>query len=416
MFDLKHLLTRGRAGGGSDYEVHASSATLMVRRKRDTMRAGAILQLVGSAFLSRERYALNWRIAFEDARRVDRCELLVYVGQAAAPWIVYDLRRYPLYSVSFRMDRAAYVHFELRFRGAAAMVLHTLNVMQAREKALGADPLVCEWNLPLVAQAIEVQHRLVDRLRHLYSMFEWRDICRDWRILRGHWATAFGVGSSFGRLPAPTRGEADPGPGPAAEVLLLSEGTGEGVGEESVGVEEEADAQLDGLNEQARRLRCRLQFPTVIGTSRESIIGTFERVRVQPLHQEGSESVEGGVTVSDVVLRLSGQVIRPTYIHPQYYIWCFPDKECKLALRREWEEPVSGERRCGAVSLPRYPVRFELVGTRPVPPRATYWIGYQLFENLPAFNLWSLHPSSSEPLNRDDLLAIFSAIHRALPF
>ena len=60
-------------------------------------------ELVASAFLKADRYQLCWRVSTGQANAVQRCELLVYLKDYTTPTLMYDLKRFPEYSVAFHL-------------------------------------------------------------------------------------------------------------------------------------------------------------------------------------------------------------------------------------------------------------------------------------------------------------------------
>lgn len=133
-------------------------------------------------------------------------------------------------------------------------------------------------------------------------------------------------------------------------------------------------------NYQGHMLQCKLQAPQLLITSRISIIGYLQ------CDSHGQWT-----------LNIQGTTILPTFVHPQYFVWCFPDKQLKCALRRD--TPV----------LPSK-IDFTLRGNDTPQTPIWFWLGYNFLGNLPFYNIWSVDIRQLEFINREDILALFEQV------
>lgn len=341
MYDLRTSL---RATTYTYSVQHTSQCTLIRPREIHVNRDPPPQELHAQALLRSDRYAISWRCSCDRAQHAKRTELLVFLGNLTVPAMMYDLRQYPEYSVAFHMPQSAYVHVLLRVQGKTTFMLHTLHVKLARDQVVGHDPLMYEWDMERVAAALQQQRLLARSLHQMYMLFEWETTKDEMRTLLTKWKEVFG-------------GDAGAAPDSGTH------------GEKGV---------LD--HHQNTMMNCRVQAPNLLATSRESLIGSFHC----DAHGEWA-------------LQLKGSRLQPTYVHAQYFIWCFPDKQIKLALRRDI--PVLPDR-----------IDFTLKGNdRPETP-IWFWLGYNFIGNLPFYNLWSVVVHQLEFVNREDLLALFAQI------
>ena len=149
---------------------------------------------------------------------------------------------------------------------------------------------------------------------------------------------------------------------------------GEAAGEPAHSAVERAEQYQGAL------VQCRLHAPELLLTSRDSQIGSL------CCDEHGAWT-----------LRMCGVTHRPTFAHPQYFIWCFPEKQFKLSLRRDTPQTPHGI---------DFTVRGDSCATTPV----WYWLGYNFVSNLPFYNVWSALPCRLEFVNREDLLALFDIV------
>ena len=132
--------------------------------------------------------------------------------------------------------------------------------------------------------------------------------------------------------------------------------------------------------EQGELVRCQWSCPTVIATSKHSLIAEF-------VYED-----------STWLLVIGPNRIEPTFVHLQYLVWCFPDRGIKVALQRD-VRPSANE--------VRVKLAIEGHAQRATPPH--FWMGYNMTLNVPFHNLWSV-PSEIEFVNANDLLVLFKQI------
>lgn len=305
-------------------------------------------QLIAETFLRSDRYSISWRCGCADANQAQRCELLVYIGNRHTPALMYDLKQYPEYTVGFRLEQSASVFAVIRVQGKTTFMIHSLHIMVARDLLVGRDALMYEWDMELVAAALGQQHTLERSLNQMYMLFEWETMKDGLRKLADKWKTVFGdvLGGAAGAAGA-------------------------------AGGPTDRDTPEHYQN---TILNCRVQSPNMLATSRDSLIG----------HCSCNEH-------GDWSLHLKGHALRPTYVHAQYFIWCFPDKHVKFSLRRD--TPLLPNR-----------IDFTLKGNRSTDTPIWYWLGYNLMHNLPFYNVWSMPIDRLEFVNREDLLALFGVV------
>lgn len=290
-------------------------------------------ELVASAYLKADRYQLCWRVSCGQANTVQRCELLVFIKDYNTPTLMYDLKHFPEYSVAFHLKESKYVYVALRVQSKGVVTLHSMHFMLARDTLVGHDPLMYTWDMEAVAVALRHQRLLKTSLHQMYMLFEWSKCKEEFVQLVEKWKAVF---ANTNNTVAPYY--------------------------------------------QNTILECRVQAPNLLATSRHSIIGAFEC----------DDHGEWG-------LRLKDSRLSPTYVHPQYYIWCFPDRQIKLALRRD---------------TPTVPSQFNftLQGNDRKQTPIWYWLGYNFMANTPFYNLWSVVAEKLEFVNREDLMALFDQI------
>jgi hypothetical protein len=330
MLDLRPLL---RAQNYVYRVQHSDACTQVMPKDVYVNREVPPQELVASAFLKADRYQLCWRVSTGQANVVQRCELLVYLKDYTTPTLMYDLKRFPEYSVAFHLKESKYVYVAFRVQARGVVTLHSMHFMLARDTLIGHDPLMYTWDMEAVAAALRQQRLLRASLQQMYMLFEWPECQRECATLLEKWQAVF---ANTNHTVAPYY--------------------------------------------QNTILDCRVQAPNLLATSRESLIGSFEC----------DDHGEWG-------LRLKGTLLGPTYVHAQYYIWCFPDRQIKLALRRD---------------TPTVPNEFGFTlqgNDRPQTP-IWYWLGYNFLANLPFYNLWSVVTEKLEFVNREDLLALFEQI------
>lgn len=344
MFDLRQKF---RAAQYAYSVSHTDVCTFIAPLQRYVNRDVPPQELVAQAFLKADRYTISWRVGCADANASQRCEMLVYLDNTNTPSMMYDLRQYPEYSVAFHLKQSRYVYVALRVQGKTTFMVHTMHVMLARDQLVGYDPLMYEWDMEKVALALQQQRHIARTLTQMYMLFEWDTTHTELEQLFTLWKDVF-------TTPQPdhqqaTGGTHDPSP-PVVE------------------------------HYQNTVMECRVQAPNLLATSRDSLIGSF--------HCDSH---------GDWSLKLQGSTLLPTYVHAQYFIWCFPDKQIKFALRRD--TPVLPDR-----------IDFTLQGNdRPQTP-IWFWLGYNFVGNLPFYNLWSVVIHKLEFVNREDLLALFEQV------
>ena len=138
---------------------------------------------------------------------------------------------------------------------------------------------------------------------------------------------------------------------------------------------------FDAVDEQkylCTTLSCRFQSPVLLATSRDALIGEFHF------------STEGP---TECALRIGQQHLEPTCTHAQYWIWCFPDKEIKISLRRDCAMQPSV-------------VRFALAANKQPTTPAWFWLGYNMVLNNPFYNFFCIEPQMLEFVNAMDLVNI----------
>ena len=338
MIDLRSKL---RAQTYTYRVQHNAQCTLVAPQDTYVNREPPPQQLMAETFLRPDRYSIGWRVGCADSNMSQRCELLVFIGSLHAPAMMYDLKQYPEYTVAFRLEQSTTVYVAVRVQGKTTFMIHSLNVMVARDLLVGHDSLMYEWDMEHVATALDQQRLLERSLTQMYMLFEWETMKTGLHTLMDKWKGVFAD-----LLDTPTRG---------------------------------AHANTPELY-QNTVLQCRVQSPNLLAASRDSLIGYFT------CNEQG-----------DWALNLKGHALHPTYIHAQYFIWCFPDKHIKFALRRD--TPLLPNR-----------IDFTLKGNHSNETPVWYWLGYNLMHNLPFYNLWSLPIDRLEFVNREDLLALCGVV------
>lgn len=329
MHDLRTTL-RPTTTSGPYCLKHTPSCTSIVPATVYVNRFPASAEFATQVYLGADRYSISWRCGADHPGSVQRCDLFVFLGALDKPAMTYDLRARPEFSVAFHLPRSGPVCALLRVQCKTTFRVHALHVMLARDHVVGFDPLMYEWDMGLVSRALTQQQALRTLLGQFSAMFEWDRVRRGLDTLFESWQDVF------------------------------RESCGEGTGEPS------ANAITQAAHYQHTLVQCRLNAPELLVTSKQSLIGS--------LHCD-----ERGAWT----LRISGVAYCPTYTHPQYFIWCFPEKQFKLSLRRDVPQTPH--------AIP-FTVRGDSCAGTPV----WYWLGYNFLCNLPFYNLWSAVPCRLE--------------------
>jgi hypothetical protein len=329
MIDLR---TKLRADHYMYRVTQHDSCTMIQPREQYVNREVPVQELVASTFLRTDRYSVSWRMSCSNKNQLQRCEILVFLDDLTKPSLMYDVRFYPEYSVTFQLKRSQYVYVVLRVQGKTPVTLHSLHFMLARDVLVGHDPLMYEWDMQKVALALKQQRLIRGSLTQMHIFFEWDTVLKEVQALGALWRDVF----------------AD-------------------------------DAPVDGRHPNSV-LQCALQPPQLLATSQQSLVGAFE---CDP-HGEWT-------------LNLQGTKVAHTYVHAQYFIWCFPDKQVKLSLRRD--TPAVPNR-----------IEFALEGNDQRKTPIWHWLGYNFIGNSPFYNIWSIIANKLEFINREDLLSMFELI------
>lgn len=315
------------------HTAHYASSTTIQPRETFVNRNPPAQEWAAPVHLRADRYSISWRVSCEQPNQLLRCDVLVFLDNPYTPSLMYDIRNYPEFSVAFHLKQSKYVYVVLRVQGKTTVTVHSLHVMLARDVVVGHDPLMYEWDMVMVASALKQQRLVRTSLTSLHTLFDWPAVQRElnkWLVL---WMDVFAAD----RVPVTDNG-------------------------------------VNGM------LRCRWKSPTVLMTSRDSLIGAFECD-----------------THGQWRLRLKGSSVGPTYVHPQYYIWCFPDKQIKISLRKD--VPVVPSK-----------VDFTLQGNDSPHTPIWYWLGYNFIGNSPFYNVWSVPVNKLEFVNREDVLSLFEEV------
>ena len=323
-----------RAPNNYTYRVQSNSTCTQIMPKTVYVnREVPPQELVAVTFLKADRYQLSWRVSSSQKDHIGRCELLVFLKNYTVPTLMYDLRKFSEYSVAFHLKESKQVYIALRVQTRGIITINSLHFMLARDTLVGHDPLMYSWDMAAVATALHEQRLLKASMHQMHMLFEWKECQKIMEKLLNKWKAVF-------------------------------------------------ECTNDSVQPfyQNKILECRIQAPNLLATSRESIIGAFE------CDEKGEWS-----------LKLQGTSIGPSYIHAQYYIWCFPDRQLKLALRRD--TPTTPNK-----------VEFTLQGNDQAKTPIWYWLGYNFMTNLPFYNLWSVNVDKLEFVNREDLMALFEQI------
>ena len=191
-----------------------------------------------------------------------------------------------------------------------------------------------EWDMERVSTAIKKQRELAGALRSMTSFFNWEPLKSGLREVQALWSKVFTL----------------------------------------------TPAKPHFQNE---LLDCMLQSPVLIATSKYGLMGTlaYDPDTAQPWR-----------------LILGEKHLEPTAVLPQYLVWCFPDREIKISLRRDAPTPARQ-------------VRFTVKGHSMLASSMPwYWIGYNMLNDVPFYNLWSMEPDELEFINWQDVLAVFDQI------
>lgn len=330
MIDLR---TKLQSAQSFYHTAHHASCTTIQPRETFVNREPPAQEWAAPVHLRADRYTISWRFGCTQRDQLQRCDLLVFLDTPHTPSLMYDVRNYPEFTVAFHLKQSKYVYVVLRIQGKAMVSVHSLHVMLARDVVVGHDPLMYEWDMVKVASALKQQRLVRTSLTALHTLFDWPAVQKEldtWQML---WKEMF----AGDRIPV-------------------------------------ADNHKNAL------LRCRWKAPTVLMTSRESLIGAFEC----DAHGQW-------------LLKLHGNRVAPTYVHAQYYIWCFPDKQIKIALRKD---------------VPTVPntVDFTLQGNDSPHTPIWYWLGYNFIGNSPFYNMWSIMVHKLEFINREDVLSMFEEV------
>jgi len=315
------------------YKVsHHANSTLVHPKENYVNRDPPVQELVASTFLRADRYSINWRLACSNVTQLSRCDILIFLDNFTTPSLMYDVRNYNEYSVAFHLKKSQHVYIVLRIQGKSTICIHSLHFMLARDVIVGHDPLMYEWDMCKVADALKQQRFIRQKLWQMHTLFEWSSVLKETTELWDRWKLVF-----------------------------------------------ENDCKVIE-HYQNTSFKCSLQAPSLLATSRDSLIGHF------------ACDPHGNWT-----LNLKGTAVLPTYTHPQYFIWCFPDKQIKFALRRD--TPV----------LPNK-IDFTLQGNDMRHTPIWYWLGYNFIGNSPFYNFWSVVINKLEFINREDMLSLFEQI------
>ena len=313
--------------------AHFDNCTILRPRESFVNRDPPIQELVATTFLRADRYSISWRVGCSHMNHLLRCEILIFLDNPTVPSLMYDVRSYSEYSVAFHLKQSKYVYILLRVQGKAEVTIHSMHFMLARDVVMGHDPLMYEWDMMKVSSALKQQRIIRRAMLQLSTLFDWDNMQKEMDTWLKLWKDVF---------------------------------------------QEDHQKVVDYY--QNTVLKCSLQSPNLLATSRESLIGCFE---CDPHGQWN--------------LKLRGSRIAPTFVHAQYFIWCFPDKQIKLALRKD-------------VPIVPSTIDFTLQGNDHSQTPIWYWLGYNFIGNSPFYNVWSVHVPSLEFVNREDILSLFEDV------
>jgi hypothetical protein len=336
MIDLKDALRSTQ----QHYRFHKDDTAIRLfpqPHNQFSTRPPPLQELSATTFLKADKYHLSWRISTgADSYGMPSGEIALYIGSYTTPALVYDICTYPEYSIAFEIKDSRNIYVVLNTRSRGVMSIHTLTVHLARDTILDADPLMFKWDMELVSRALKKQRLFEAKLKTLVSMFTWEENRRELHTVKRCWKKVFA--------------------GDAANIPEHFQNT---------------------------MLDCHFQSPVLLATSRRGITGTL-------LHDRSY--------THSWSLQLGAQHLEPTTVHSQYLIWCFPDREIKIALRRD--APTEMEK-----------VRFTLKGNDGIAPTMPwYWIGYNMLLDDPFYNLWSIPLNNLEFINWKDILGVFDQI------
>lgn len=299
-------------------------------------RAPPVQEISAVTFLKADKYQLSWRISSGADRGESGivAELQVYIDSYTKPSLVYDVCSFPDYTVAFEIKNSRNVYTVLRTRSHSVISVHTLHVLLARDTLLGKDPLMYEWDMERVAAALRKQREVASALRSMTSFFHWEPLKAGIADVLTRWSKVFPL-------------------------------------------------QAFKPHYQNELLDCMLQAPVLLATSKSGLAGVLEH--------------DASVAQSWKLV-MGGKRLEPTAVLPQHLVWCFPDREIKIALRRD-------------APAPSRHVRFTVKGSSMVARTMPwYWVGYNMLNDVPFYSLWSIEPSELEFINWQDVLAVFDQI------
>jgi hypothetical protein len=335
MIDLKDALRATEY----NYRFHRDDTALRIYPLPQNQRPSQpppVQELSATTFLKADKYQLSWRVS-SGADRGDglvAAELQVFIGNYTRPALVYDVCAFPDYTVAFEIKDSRNVYVLLRTRSRSVISVHSLHVLLARDTLLGKDPLMYEWDMERVARALKKQREVAARLQSMTSLFHWEPLKADVAEVLARWSDVFPLRPFTPHF-------------------------------------------------QNTMLECVLQAPMLLATSRLGISGELQ-------HDPGEPQPWS--------LLLGGRQLQPTTVLAQHLVWCFPDREIKITLRRD-------------APAPSRQMRFTLTGNSMVARTMPwFWLGYNMLSNVPFYSLWSIDPPELEFINWQDVLAVFDQI------
>ena len=312
---------------------HLDTCTMVSPKENYVNKEPFVQELSTSTFLKADRYSLGWRISCSNTSQLFKCCMMVFINNFNYPSLSYDLKQYPEYNIAFRLEKSQYVYVLIQIQARTTINIHTLHFMLARDIVVGRDPLMYEWDMSKVASALKQQRRIRHKLIKMHTLFDWETLKDMMREWLNMWAHVFGQ-----------------------------------------------ENRKKCHEYQQNTIQCIKHVPDFFGTTDSAMMGNII------FEQEGLCSLE-----------LHGQMVSPTYTHMQYFIWCFPDRSIKIALRRDTQlynkkQPFSIER------------------NNPQHTPIWYWLGYNFIGNSPYFNIWCIDVDTLEFINREDILSMFEQI------
>jgi len=338
MIDLKNSLRSVK----NNYRFIRDAAALRLYpmpHNQFTTQPPPLQEMTAIAFLKADKYELSWRISSSGngSDGLMMGEILLYIGSYTTPALVYDIHNYPEYSIAFEVKDSRNIYVAVNIRSRSIVSIHTLSAHLARDTILEYDPLMFKWNMELVSRALKKQKQFANKLCTLVCIFKWESLKHELKVVKKTWKKVFENSPPFKN------------------------------------------------NYQSMLLDCYFQSPILLATSRNGILGLLKHDK----HYANTW-----------VLQLGSQQLEPTNVHSQYLIWCFPDREIKIALRRD-----------APIDMPE--VRFTLQGNNNktvISKMPWYWIGYNMIADIPFYNLWSVSTDEFEFINWKDILGILDQI------